>query len=96
MNAATRRASLQLPYTHVDDFYINGSWVKAEGTQRNPVVDPAVGQEWGSVPEATASELDSAVGAARTALKSWSALTGAERTGYLLKIATEIESVPKL
>ena len=92
MNAATRRASLQLPYTHVDDFYINGSWVKAEGTQRNPVVDPAVGQEWGSVPEATASELDSAVGAARTALKSWSALTGAERTGYLLKIATEIES----
>lgn len=76
MSAVARRASLQLPYTHVDDFYINGSWVKAEGTKRNPVIDPAVGQEWGSVPEATESELDTAVGAARTALKSWGALTG--------------------
>ncbi|ANE03240.1 aldehyde dehydrogenase family protein [Corynebacterium crudilactis] len=92
MNAVTKRAELNLPYTHVDDFYINGTWVKATGTKRNPVVDPAIGQEWGSVPEATSAELDLAVGAARAALQTWGALSGAERAEYLLKIAMEIET----
>ena len=50
--ALQRRDQLDLPYTHVDDFYINGAWVTATGEKRNPVVDPATGQEWGSVPEA--------------------------------------------
>lgn len=90
-SAIQRRDSLDLPYTHVDDFYIDGTWVPATTSQRNPVVDPATGQEWGSVPEAGQVELDRTVAAARRALPGWSNLSGTERSGYLLRIADEIE-----
>lgn len=89
--ALQRRDQLDLPYTHVDDFYINGAWVTATGGKRNPVVDPATGQEWGSVPEAGQVELDHAVGAAREALSGWSGLAAASRAEYLVRIAEEIE-----
>lgn len=89
--ATQTRAELQLPYTHVDDFFINGQWVTAADAKRNPVVDPAIDEQWGSVPEATPQELDVAVQAARDALAPWAALSGAERAQYLLKIADEIE-----
>lgn len=72
-SARTRREELNLPYTHVDDFYINGQWIKAVGDKRNPVVDPAIGEQWGSVPEATPEELDTTVAAARSALTEWGA-----------------------
>lgn len=91
-SARTRREELNLPYTHVDDFYINGQWIKAVGDKRNPVVDPAIGEQWGSVPEATPEELDTTVAAARSALTEWGALSGAQRAEYLVKIADEIEA----
>lgn len=91
-DARARRAALDLPHTHVDDFFIDGAWRPAESDQRNPVVDPATGETWGSVPAATDGELDTAVAAARRALTGWSALTAAERAGYLLRIADEIEA----
>lgn len=91
-SARTRREELNLPYTHVDDFYINGQWNKAVGDKRNPVVDPAIGEQWGSVPEATPEELDMTVTAARAALTEWGALSGAQRAEYLVKIADEIEA----
>lgn len=90
--AHARRAELNLPYSHVDDFFIGGQWVQATGEKRNPVVDPAIGEQWGSVPEATPAELDTAVDAARNALAGWSGLTGAQRAEYLVKIADEIEA----
>lgn len=91
-SARTRREELNLPYTHVDDFYINGQWIKAVGDKRNPVVDPAIGEQWGSVPEATPEELDTTVAAARSALTEWGALSAAQRAEYLVKIADEIEA----
>ncbi|MGP6173956.1 aldehyde dehydrogenase family protein [Corynebacterium sp. A21] len=91
MNAAIRRAALDLPHTHVNDFFINGQWVPATAPGRNPVVDPATGEQWGSVPAATTEELDTAVDSARTALPAWSGLRAAERAEYLLRIADEIE-----
>lgn len=94
--AAQRRASLDLPHTHVDDFFINGQWVPARGITRNPVVDPATGQEWGSVPEAGVEELDLAVAAARRALPGWSDLPAAQRAEYLVRIADEIEKRAEL
>lgn len=92
MNAIDRRSQLDLPYTHVDDFFIDGQWVTAHTDDRNPVVDPVTEETWGSVPVITNEELDSAVSAARGALPAWSALTGAERGEYLLRIAEEIEA----
>lgn len=91
-SARTRRAELNLPYAHVDDFYINGQWITATGDKRNLVVDPAIGEQWGSVPEATPEELDTTVTAARAALAEWGALSGAQRAEYLLRIADEIEA----
>ncbi|MEV4901005.1 aldehyde dehydrogenase family protein [Citricoccus sp. NPDC055426] len=95
-DARARRAALELPYTHVDDFYVNGDWRKATDETRNPVTDPATGEQWGSVPAATAEDLDVAVGSARRALSGWGALTASQRAEYLLRIAEEIEARSEL
>ncbi len=92
VDARARRAELDLPYTHVDDLYLDGSWVTATDHARTEVTDPATGEVWGSVPVATPAELDTAVTAARRALTGWGGLTAAERAGYLLKIADEVEA----
>lgn len=91
-DARSRRAALNLPYTHVDDFYINGAWVTAESPDRNSVTDPTTAEEWGSVPVAGPTELDNAVDAAQSALPGWSGLSAAQRAQYLLTIADEIEA----
>lgn len=92
--ALEARAALDLPYAHVDTIFINGEWVPALGTGRNPVTDPATGQEWGSVPDGSAEDVDRAVQAARLAFDAgpWPRLSPAERAAYLLKIADEVEA----
>ncbi len=92
IDARARRTDLPLPHTHVDDFFINGAWHPATNPERTPVVDPATGETWGSVPVADAAELDRAVAAARAALSPWAALSAADRAQYLLRIAEEIEA----
>ncbi|SDQ52947.1 aldehyde dehydrogenase family protein [Arthrobacter crystallopoietes] len=90
--AVDARAALSLPYTHVDDVFINGAWVPARGTGRNPVTDPATGQIWGSVPDGTPEDIDAAVGAARKAFDGgWARLAPSERAAYLLRIADEVD-----
>lgn len=91
---ADRRADLRLPYEHVDDVYVDGAWVRAHGEGRNPVVDPATGETWGSVPAGDAVDVDRAVGAARRAFDAgaWSGLRPSERAAILLRVADEIEA----
>jgi len=90
--AIDARAALNLPYTHVDDVFIDGAWTTAAGTGRNDVTDPATGQVWGSVPDGTAEDIDAAVGAARRAFDGeWPRLAPSERAAYLLRIADEVE-----
>ena len=91
--ALAARAALNLPYTHVDDIFIDGAWTPARGTGRNPVTDPATGEVWGSVPDGTPEDLDAAVGSARRAFDDgeWPRLTPSERAAYLLRIAEEVE-----
>lgn len=86
------RRGLELPHAHVDDHFIDGAWRPAAGPERTPVTDPATGEAWGSVPAATAQELDDAVAAARRALPAWAALSAAERGAVLLRAADEIEA----
>lgn len=92
--AIDARAALVLPYAHVDDMFINGQWVRADSDRRSEVTDPATGQVWGSVPDGSDLDVDRAVSAARHAFESgpWPRLTAAERAGYLLRIADEVES----
>lgn len=88
---ADLREHLQLPWTHVDDLYIGGRWVRSHSMARTEVVDPATEQVWGSVPDADAHDVDAAVLAARSALPEWAALSPAQRASFLLAIADEIE-----
>lgn len=82
----------RLPYTHVDDHFIGGTWTASSDQARNPVTDPATNEQWGSVPVATDDELDHAVDAARGVLPQWSGLRACDRADYLLRIAEEIEA----
>ncbi len=90
--AAPARAGLELPYTHVDDHFIDGAYLASTGAQRNDVVDPATEEVWASVPNATEEDLDRAVGAAERAFAGWAARTPAERAQVLLRAAEEIEA----
>ncbi|ALU39104.1 aldehyde dehydrogenase [Kocuria flava] len=90
--AAPARAGLELPYTHVDDHFIDGAYLASTGAQRNDVVDPATEEVWASVPNATEEDLDRAVGAAERAFAGWAARTPAERAQVLLRAAEEIET----
>ncbi|NEA37539.1 aldehyde dehydrogenase family protein [Streptomyces sp. SID13031] len=88
-----RRISLKLPWTHVDDHYIDGEWRRSTGDRRAEVVDPSTEEVWGSVPEATLADIDAAMAAADLAFRSgsWPRLTPSERATYMLRIADEIE-----
>jgi aldehyde dehydrogenase (NAD+) len=91
--AVAARAALHLPYTHVDDMFIDGTWTPARGTGRIPVTDPATGEVWGSVPDGSQEDVDAAVGSARRAFDggAWPRLAPSERAAYLLRIAEEVE-----
>ncbi|GAA2203545.1 aldehyde dehydrogenase family protein [Sinomonas flava] len=93
-DARARRAALDLPYTRVDDMFIDGAYVPARGTGRNPVTDPATGEVWGEVPDGSAEDVDAAVAAARRAFDAgpWPRLSPSERAAYLTRIADEIEA----
>ncbi|GAA3666782.1 aldehyde dehydrogenase family protein [Nocardioides ginsengisoli] len=87
------RPSLDLPWTHVDDLYVDGAWRPAHGTGRLPVVDPATEETWGSVPDASAQDVDDAMAAAVRAFRSgpWPRMTPSERAEVLLRMADEVE-----
>ncbi len=80
-----------LPYTHVDDLRIGGAAVQPFGGDTEPVVDPSTGETWGSVPVATAEDVDAAVAAARIAFPGWAARTPTERADALRRMADAVE-----
>ncbi|WP_066941524.1 aldehyde dehydrogenase family protein [Microtetraspora fusca] len=82
-----------IPWTHVDDHFIDGAWVSSTGSERIGITDPATEEMWGSVPAATRDDLDAAVAAARRAFDTgpWPGLRPSERAEALRRIADEIE-----
>jgi aldehyde dehydrogenase (NAD+) len=93
MREGHRAAASALPYRHVTDFRIGGRSAPASSTRRSPVIDPATGEEWGSVPIAEAADVDVAVAAARAALPSWSSTPPSERSAALRRMADAIEGL---
>ncbi|MFE3291027.1 aldehyde dehydrogenase family protein [Rhodococcus sp. NPDC059234] len=91
--AAVSRDSVNLPYTHVDDLFVDGEWVRAISDERIDVVDPATEEVWASVPDASADDVDRAVDAADRAFRGagWSDLAPSVRAEYLLRLADEID-----
>jgi aldehyde dehydrogenase (NAD+) len=93
MTAAQVRPSRPLPYTRVDDLYIDGAWRPARGHGRLEVVNPATEVVWGAVPAAAPEDVDLAMAAADEAFRAgpWPRFRPTERAEYLLRIADEVE-----
>lgn len=69
---------------------IDGRWSEAAATM--PTVDPATNETIGLIADASASDVDNAVQAARRALPVWRKMTPAQRAGILWKIADLMEA----
>ncbi|MBC7632426.1 aldehyde dehydrogenase family protein [Aeromicrobium sp.] len=84
---------MTLPWTHVDDHFIDGRWQTSTGDVRHDVIDPATEEVWGSVPEATPDDIDAAVRAADAAFRSgpWAGTAAADRAEILLRAADALE-----
>jgi aldehyde dehydrogenase (NAD+) len=74
--------------------FIDGKWTKPGKTFTAD--NPATGASLAEITDGTAADVDAAVKAARTAFKSWSALSGYERGKYLYAIARMIQKHSRL
>jgi aldehyde dehydrogenase (NAD+) len=84
---------------HPQQFYIGGRWVKPSSTNTIRVVSPHNEQECVAVAEATESDVDAAVAAARHAFDHgpWPKLTPQERAVYVRRLGTELaKRLPEL
>ena len=68
------------------DLYIDGSWVEAD-SGRYDVLNPATEQVIASAPDAGVTQVQQAIGAARSAFESWSAAEPAERSRCLQQLS---------
>ncbi|HHC79304.1 MAG TPA: aldehyde dehydrogenase family protein [Flavobacteriia bacterium] len=73
------------------DLYIDGKFTKPVAGTYFDTINPSDHKKIASVAEATEKDIDKAVKAARSAFKSWSALTGRERGKYIFRIARLIQ-----
>ena len=69
--------------------FIDGAWVDAGDGKKFPSINPASGQVWAEIPEATEADVDNAVKAAHRAFTTgpWANATPTERGRYLRKLA---------
>lgn len=74
-----------------DKLFINGEFVPSVSGKKFDVYNPTTEKLAASVYEAGVEDVDLAVKAAKDAFPAWSALSAAERTGYLNKLADAIE-----
>ena len=62
----------------------NGEWVDADSGRTFPVLNPATGEEIGTVPDGGAADATAAIAAADEAFAAWSATTPYQRADILL------------
>lgn len=73
--------------------YIEGEYRLPDGAATMPVINPATGEQWATVVDATAKDVDAAVTAARRAFEGeWSKTTPGTRAKLLHKLADAIEA----
>ncbi len=70
----------------LDQFFIDGRWVKAQGEGRHPVIDPATEEVIGHIAMANAADVNAAVAAAREAFDDWQMTPKAERLSLLRRL----------
>ncbi|KIW86882.1 uncharacterized protein Z519_12503 [Cladophialophora bantiana CBS 173.52] len=77
---------------HIEDrLFINGEFVPSKSGKKFDIINPNNEKFAASVYEAGAEDVDEAVKAAQAAFPAWSALSAAERQGYIEKLADAIE-----
>ena len=74
---------------------IAGEALTGDGRGSQPLLDPATGEAIGSVPHATAPDLDRALEAAARGFKTWRETSADQRTAVLLKAAALIRERAK-
>ncbi len=75
-----------------DKFFIGGEWVEPAGYETLKVLSPTSEEVIGSVPVATAADMDKAVAAARAAFDGeWSTWTPEQRAELLVRISDGIK-----
>lgn len=78
------------------DLFINNQWVKPQGGEYTPALNPATGDTLAQVAQAGKEDVDAAVKAASTAFKTWSKTSGHVRARYLYAIARNIQKHQRL
>ncbi len=68
--------------------FIDGQWTKAAGGRSIPVVNPATGEEIGTVAHADKSDLDHALDAADKGFRAWRKVSAFERSKVMRKAAS--------
>jgi aldehyde dehydrogenase (NAD+) len=76
--------------------FINGKFVKPKGATFFETINPATKKPLAKVTQATDKDVDAAVKAARTAFKSWSALSGHARARHLYALARLVQKHSRL
>jgi aldehyde dehydrogenase (NAD+) len=75
-----------------DKFFIGGEWVEPAGSETLKVISPTTEEVIGSVPVATAADMDKAVAAAKAAFEGeWSTWTPEQRAELLVRISDGIK-----
>jgi aldehyde dehydrogenase (NAD+) len=70
----------------LDKFYINGTWVKPNGTQAMDVINPANEEVCATLVLGNSKDVDAAVDAAQKAFETWSKTTPAQRLEVMGKL----------
>ena len=70
-----------------DTIYIDGAWVKSQGSGTLPVVNSTTEETMGTIPDGTPADVDAAVAAARRAFPAWAKTSTEERAKYCSRIA---------
>src|SRR5438067_1608863 len=83
--AAVRSLALKDRKLFRQQCYIDGTWVDADSRKGTPVLNPASGEELGTVPRMGAAETKRAIEAAERAWPAWRAKTAKERAVILRK-----------
>jgi len=77
------------------DLYINGSWAPASGGAKFPVMNPANGEVFREVANATRTDARAAIEAAQAAFPAWSGMNHAQRARILHKAGDILEARAK-
>lgn len=82
---------MQHRYTTI---YVDGQWTEPEGAQTIPVISPTTEEQIGVVPQSVLADVDSAVAAARRAVRSsqWRDIGAHGRATILMRLADELEA----